>query len=596
MAAYTSSQNGNWSSPSTWGGAGVPGDGDTASVGHNITVDVNTTVGTSPNSTSTAAVTWTAAKTITIAANVTFTVKGNLVDVFNLGVLAAQSGATLNFDNSSSGGTPLYGPTTSLAYQFTGTVNSPVTITAPVGRTHGALRGRLAYGGTSLTYVNISRMGAVTLDVRDIASAYDFVFSNVGFSGCNLLTVAQQSAASTKNFTWDNVTFSSSVDSSSLQLQVDGTKTSGTRRLRQCVFDKPVVYVSKGIDITQCVFLGGINVNTGYDMSSFRLNFSKQDGTLNSGNGAQFTTSLERNYFVVENLTGNPHFVAPTAKNGADNLVSQNIFEGQTPDLIDVGDCILVNNTATSGGKKVIGKNNITLPMGYSGTTVTSGTLVTLFNLDSASVTEWYRNTANVNNTTVGGVGTRGMFAVAEGNTGTAGQVAALKSNLAWGSSSGQGYLGERVTGNVKDIFTAAGADYNWRFNSSTGDNQRGYEDKAASNTLWTAGDAVAAGVDTHQGSGDPQFYDSSRNLAAWATARGYGSTYANALTALQADPTRTADLIAYIFEGMRPGNASCRNAAHDGACVGAANFYKSSRKTTPLSNHRARTVAKFGA
>lgn len=44
MAAYTSSQTGNWSSSSTWGGAGVPGDGDTWTVGagHTVTYDVTT--------------------------------------------------------------------------------------------------------------------------------------------------------------------------------------------------------------------------------------------------------------------------------------------------------------------------------------------------------------------------------------------------------------------------------------------------------------------------------------------------------------------------------------------------------------------------
>jgi len=39
-ATFTSSQNGNWSASSTWGGAGVPGAGDTANVGHTVTLDV----------------------------------------------------------------------------------------------------------------------------------------------------------------------------------------------------------------------------------------------------------------------------------------------------------------------------------------------------------------------------------------------------------------------------------------------------------------------------------------------------------------------------------------------------------------------------
>src|SRR5207237_4202530 len=47
-ATFSSSQTGNWSSASTWGGAGVPGAGDTATVngGHVVTLDTAVTVAT----------------------------------------------------------------------------------------------------------------------------------------------------------------------------------------------------------------------------------------------------------------------------------------------------------------------------------------------------------------------------------------------------------------------------------------------------------------------------------------------------------------------------------------------------------------------
>lgn len=43
MASFTSSQSGLWSSASTWGGAGVPGNGDTVTIasGHTVTFDVD---------------------------------------------------------------------------------------------------------------------------------------------------------------------------------------------------------------------------------------------------------------------------------------------------------------------------------------------------------------------------------------------------------------------------------------------------------------------------------------------------------------------------------------------------------------------------
>ena len=50
MTDYYSSQNGDWSSASTWGGAGVPGIGDRAFItGDTVYVDGNITVGTTPN-------------------------------------------------------------------------------------------------------------------------------------------------------------------------------------------------------------------------------------------------------------------------------------------------------------------------------------------------------------------------------------------------------------------------------------------------------------------------------------------------------------------------------------------------------------------
>ena len=48
MATYTSSQSGNFSSSATWGGAGVPGDGDRFDVspGHTVTIDTGISVPT----------------------------------------------------------------------------------------------------------------------------------------------------------------------------------------------------------------------------------------------------------------------------------------------------------------------------------------------------------------------------------------------------------------------------------------------------------------------------------------------------------------------------------------------------------------------
>src|SRR5688572_11885646 len=111
MTAFTPKATGNWSAggQTTWNEAGVPGDGDTVTIGaHTVTVDVNTTVGTSPNDATTKVInTSSGSGVLVIGAGVTLTVKGNIGHV-NSSTHTQQAGSTLTFDNSGSGGTPVY--------------------------------------------------------------------------------------------------------------------------------------------------------------------------------------------------------------------------------------------------------------------------------------------------------------------------------------------------------------------------------------------------------------------------------------------------------------------------------------------------------
>jgi hypothetical protein len=302
---------------------------------------------------------------------------------------------------------------------------------------------------------------------------------------------------------------------------------------------------------------------------------------------------IERNYFTSFS-NPNPHFVEIRA-NVQNCAFSQNVIESHDADTSDFGDILLpVNDRFTTPFKWVV-KNNIALRNSFAPTG--SGTLITLYATGSTDVvTEHYHNTVNVDNPATGAFPRRSAFATSEAGASGAGNIADLKSNLVWGTSPGQGYLAERVNNfpAALDVITAANADYNWTHNLSAGNNQRFYHDQSTGAPLWSAGDAVAAGVDVNQGTGDPQFYDRNRNIAQWAQDRGYGTTYADGLAAVKAAPTRTADLVAYVFEGFRPGNFDMRNAAHDGGCPGAANFYKSDRTFAEIITHR-NSLSRFG-
>ena len=591
MSVFTSKATGNWSASgqTTWNEVGVPGSGDTASIGaHTVTVNVNTTVGTSPNDATTIVLNLTVASSkIIVAAGVTFTVQGNRGAV-NSSTFQQNAGSTVTFDNSGSGGSPVYTDVNVglTKYIFNGSLGNIATIQAIAGQT---FKPNASWSLFTATYMTMRR--ASNLQIAQISGNVNI--SDSVFDTCAYFDPT--SNASTVDFILDRVEFVSGTDATNdMTLNFSAVLTSGTRRIYRCKLDKLFTYSAKTFIIDENYLGGGFHALASKTVARApRNNFIQQDGTVNAGNGMGFPFSLDRTYVVVSSPTrDNPHYLAPSALQGADNNMSQLIFEAQEKDDVDTGDCLLMYGAITSGGNKIFGKNCIVLPSAYPGTTDTSGTFLTLYTSTVVGF-EMYHNTCNVNPAFSGG---RGAFDVAEAGNGVANQVTAIKSNIAWASSPGGGYMGQRMQGNVKDIITPAGADYNWRFNTSAGDNQIGYEDYAASNTLWTAGDAVAAGVDVHGGTGDPQFLDPTRNVAVWCAARGYGAaTYAAGIAALRADPSRATDLINYVFEGFKVRNTSCRTAAHDGGVVGAANFHKASRSLANITAFRSYASTKYG-
>lgn len=463
-----------------------------------------------------------------------------------------------------------------------GTSGSPCGIQAISGQSWKFYDGgssSIAITTGTFTYCNFTRMAtAGSSGLQPYTAAY-IAFSHCTFTGCG--TMSLSTSRTDISVTFDDCTWTAGTlqTSGSLSMGLTGAIGSGTRRIRRCVFDDTCTYISLGFSIENNAFLGGKGWNgsvaSTYSTALFRGNFMYGNGLANSSNGCPIVGNADRNYFVINNGIGNPHYIAPSALLGADATIQQNVFESQSPNAVDAGDCCIFNGSCTSGGNKVVLKNNIVAIGKYN---ETSGALVTIYSNATTPLLQAMRNTGNVNNHSVN---PQGMFDIAEAGNGAAGQVSELKSNIAHGTSSSQGWLAERIGGTVKDIITAAGADYNWCYNTSAGDNLKGYEDKAAANTLWTAGDAVAAGVDAHQGTSNPAFMDATRTSVAWVVARGYGTTFADVLTTVAANTARIYDLIDYIFEGHKPSAAGCRAAAHDGACVGAANWHDTTRNLT---------------
>lgn len=580
MALFTSSQTGNWNSAATWGGAGVPGAGDTVSIGaHTITVSDTRIIGTSPNNNTTKVIDMTSASSVLIV-NGALTIRGNLGMVSD-STLTVGAGGSIVWDASASGGTPVY-CIVNVGFcklNINGTSGAHATMSAPAGFTFSLAQN---YSTLQVSYCDFTRVAA---GIMTTGSGIGFSVTNCSFTSCGFQQCA--STQSNQTFIFNYNRFDGS-GTDSFQLSLDTTPTSSNpRELIGNSFDGAFTYFAFGVTGMFNYFGGGIDGVNDHTWGRFSLNLVK--GTR--ADGQRLEGLVERNYFTSDGV-GNPHFIEARTST-ADFIFSQNVIEAHDPDLIDMGDVIICIEDRFTPPFKCIGKNNIVLR--DSRDPVSSGTLVTLYNAGSDIVTEWYRNTCNIDNPVSGSFVRRSPFATSEAGPGAAGNVAALKSNLVWGSSPGQGYLAERVNSpGTLDVITASGADFNWTHNLSAGNNNRFYQAQTISAPLWTAGDAIAANVDVNQGTGDPQFFDRNRNLASWAADRGYGSTYADALTAVRSDPLRVPDLISYVFEGFRISNPAARNHAHDGGAVGAANFYKSSRTFAEITTHRA-TLSKFG-
>lgn len=597
MTAYVSNKTGNWSDPTMWTPNGTPGSGDTISIGaHTCTVDSSRTIGTSPNDNTTKVIDITnGAGRLSVGVGVTLTVLGNRGGV-HTATFEQLAGSSVVFDASASGGTPIYKDISggALTYLFSGSSGSRCSLSAVSGQTFALCGAWVDFTANYANFTRCSTPGATNAAFGSVGTS----IQHCQYDNCANINITQSSATLDFIFSYNQITNSTDA-ADSFKFILDTSLSSGRRAISYNASDKQFNNLAKDVSEFRNNALGGISCFTG-GVTTFLTapvdNFFGSTLNLNGGDGMKLVGNWDGLYVAREGTGGNPHYLAPYAIDGADATYQRVIFESQMPDLIDTGDCFLCKAPNTAGGKKIIAKNCIMLPSGYTGDTVMSGQMFTGYSPTATandSLFESYRGTGNVTDTTVVGVGPRAMFAFSEGASGAAGNVPALKSNLAWSSASNQGRFAERISGTTLDVITAS--DYNWLWNVSAGDNLRGYEDHGGNGTLWTAGDAVAAGIDTHQGSGDPGFVDSTRNVAKWCAARGYGAaTYAAGKAALQADPTRVTDLIRYVFEGFKPTNAAMRNAAHDGGCVGAANWHKT-RTTTNAAAIYAAAATKFG-
>jgi len=580
MAAYTTTQTGDWDLAATWGGSGPPGDGDTATVDHAVTIDQNTTVGSSPGDSTTVVLALNA--DLTVAAGVTFTVKGTVVQANNIDA-DFGAGSTLIFD--ASGATP-----TSSTYRwqigdshnasapgrlaFNGTSGSRCAVQSNASGGNG----RFDCGDTGSTLLRGGIVQAAYTDFDDIGDATfrcispypsdvlcpDVTITHCTFDGCGEIR-QQGHAPDGVSIIFDDNNVTNHLGSYSIFFShYNAALTSGTRSIQRNYLEGPVGFNLNIYTIEDNIMNG--QGSTPMSVAAGQVPASCANNLMYKTTTASWNCGFDTldNYHIVDTATANPHFISGTAKTGGVATTHDGwIFEYTGTSV--VGDAITAPSPTVATTVTV--QNCIVIPGGGG---EQSSTLVSCIGNANATM-KVLHNTYCVEGSATGyatGV------TVGETYAGHAGLIAELKSNLAWCTTTGDGALiAEEPNDPVDDILTASGADYNCTYNAGGAYSQGGYEVSFATAVYET--DYAVNDVNVN-----PNFVDDTRNSKTWDTSLGGTGTVANMMAEIAKMNLPTwnsaynpAALHAWVKAGFAPTNASLRDAGHDSVTIGAVAF-----------------------
>lgn len=576
MAAKTTAQAGDWNTGATWTGGVKPSFGDSATINHNVTVSTPSAVGTSGVA---------GTVDLTIANGITFTIQsGGLLTLRgdtlqnNNSTIDVQGGGTWRFDSSASAspGTTSYvcqigsAHGTTSVFKTTGTSGNRAIVTSVL--TSGALPGRFTDGGflqggnmtcdfATFTSIGNSTNNGFNCSIGAGQTTYfrDCIFDTCGKMGSTFNLNA------TSNFDMQRCCWKNSPGKV-FNIANGGTYTSGTRLMHQNVFDNTLDFFSPlGWTVTENYFDTFFSTIAG-DFVSFANNHVRM--TSATGGIILYGPVSNNNFLFDEAGATNAHFIQTQST----MTISGNVFEFTGND--GTGDCIVFGNPGSASTVTI--QNNVYLPNAAG---ENSGTPFSA--LGNANLTFAFNHNTYF-------CGTQGA-AVGETYAGHAGLCSSFKSNIAHDTSA-RGYLiqDSGVNDATTDLVSSANLDYNCAYNTLAGSNGHG-----ANNLEFSSGSGGANNKDVN-----PQFYNSARDAAAYDAACGGPGTVANLRTEMKkrndtgfnSAYTPTA-IVAWIKDGFRVGNAALQNAGHDGATIGALEYFTSSSGARNASASRQLTI-----
>lgn len=537
-STYTSTQTGNWSSASTWGGNGPPGAGDRAIVAttHVVTVDVNTTIGYSPAA-GNDAVTVQGTGQIIVAASKTFVVRGDM-GVHCNGLTAGiklSAGSTLEFDASgaSSPSTTRYslygtsGGGSLVLLEANGSAGSHCVVRSNASGGVAIITGEAVTqaGGIIATYTDFLRIGDAThpgFVPYFFTDSVKWDVQNCTFTTCGPIN-SGGSPAGTSVVKHNNNVHTGSLGNYNLFINF-GTKTGGgAHEIIGNVFDLPV-----GSNGSSTGYAEAATITGNYFGGS--VWFVSPVGSAGANNWTLFQNNLVRggvtplgsvsysiagdvldNYIFVDSYAELHAHFPDTYTENANVSFLRNLMDASyiDVDVVDESDGIVTNNSSTSQTLTV--KNNIVMPCG-SGRGCTS--LIGYRYLDMpfvAFVVE--HNTA---------IPAADVLELAGANDAAGSSAGTIKNNIFWDSVANRGPIANDTTHGAgatptiqTDIFPPAAILNNCQHNMLATVPGKSF--------LTNQGNGYSAKWSVTPGSSDlyvdPQFNDVTRNIPTWDTA-----------------------------------------------------------------------------
>ncbi len=561
MAAYTSTQNGDWSLSSTWGGSGRPANGDTVTIanGHTVTVTADTTVGTS-GSTGTAAITISDGAHLVITGS-TLTLHGDIQSTAGSNSGTRRDYLTINPNETAPSGIE-FDPPSGARYRIDLPIDSALKVN---GTSAGRCFVRTKVGATGYNghfYGPGSyRMGQIIAAYCDFTRLGDATKAALNDCELNWPTVAW----SMDHCTWDTcgsitATFSgdgtfSLVDSTWINCQGNYALTLGisaarngnatTRQVVRCSFDKLVYANWRDFTITDSYMKGWVGTS-----ASGWTEFS--GGVIHGvvANDAVFLAGGLKDVYLIQDPGGgaddNPHFVSTWT--GGDSTLDGCIAEYVGTSAS--GDVVTGLGYGASSTVHITIRRCITLPNAAgddSGTpfTMPSSALVAL----TAEHNTWF-------------IGSQAATYGEPSGTLPAGSIASFRGNILWDTSP-RGYklwnAGALATGGTSDVVSPGNADYNVSYNVHAA-NPSAYPGNAHAHAGRGYQGAFSAVPGAHDLDGtSPAFFwqvmnHSRPGLAAWDASLGGPGTVVAATARLVANPALArSSLLPFVRAEMRP-------------------------------------------